>query len=139
MNLCAAVVTLALNATLLGQPSLKIAAFNDAPVARGSACTVQNEAANPNAVISLRDASGGVVFSQKIRVAGFDFYLSGKKRGGVPARDAVVFVNYPKTDATERATVVELATIGFPYRQSARLPAHRETAKAKTELKLSLK
>jgi len=85
-------------------------------------CIAQNEAENPNAVLSLKDARGNVVFSQKIRIADFDFYLNGQQRGGIPARDAVVFVTYPRTKETAKATQVELKMTAFPYKQNARLP-----------------
>lgn len=126
MSLCGAFVTLALNATLLGDQSLKLGSMHEIP---STDCTAQNEAANPNAVLSLKDPGGNVVYSQKIRIADFDFYLSGTQRGGIPSKDAVVFVNYPRTNETAKATSVELKMIEFPYHQSTRLPASIEGLK----------
>ena len=119
MGICGGLVSLALNATLLGHQSLSLSAAREVPLGE---CTAQNESANPNAVFSLIDAKGEIVFSQKIRVADFDFYLTERQRGGVPARDAVVFVNYPRTAKTAKAKTVELAMTDHAYKQSASLP-----------------
>ncbi len=119
MSLCGAFVTLALNATLLGDQSLKVASAQEAPLTE---CSARNEASNPNAVLKLKDAKGNVVFSQTLRIADFDFYLTELQRGGLPAKDAIVFVNYPRTDETAKAKSVELSMTEFPYHQSTRLP-----------------
>lgn len=126
MSLCGTVVTLALNATLLGDPSLKISSAREVPL---SECSAQNESANPNAVLSLKDAKGNVVYSQKIRVAEFDFYLTETQRGGVPAKDAIVMVNYPRTKETAKAKTIELSMTELDYKQSTRMPASIEGLK----------
>lgn len=126
MSLCGAFITLALNATLLGDSSLEVAATHEEPL---SDCSARNESSNPNALLSLKDAKGNVVFSQKIRVADFDFYLTETQRGGVPARETTVFVTYPRTPVTSKAKTVELSMIGFPFKQSTRLPASLEGLK----------
>jgi hypothetical protein len=136
MSLCGAFVTLALNATLLGTQSLKVEARHDVS---STECTTQNESTNPNAVLSLKDRSGAVVFSQKIRIADFDFYANGETRGGLPSKDAIVLINYPSTKVTDKASSVELKMIEFPYSQSARLPASISPAPAPTTHELSLK
>jgi hypothetical protein len=134
MSLCGAFITLALNATLLGDSSLEVMAAHETPL---SDCSARNESTTPNAVLSLKDAKGNTVFSQKIRIADFDFYLSETpansaaetQRGGVPARETTVFVTYPRTTVTAKAKTVELAMIDASFRQSARLPVSIEGLK----------
>jgi hypothetical protein len=126
MSLCGTVITLALNATLLGQQALEVSSAREVPLAD---CSAQNESENPNAVLSLKDGKGNVVFSQKIRVADFDFYLTETQRGGAPAREAVIFVNVPRTKATAKAKTVELAMNDHDYKQSTRMPASIEGLK----------
>ena len=119
MSICGAIITLALNAKLLGDPSLKVSSAREVAM---SECSAQNESANPNAVLALKDSKGNIVFSQKIRVADFDFYLTTTQRGGVPAKDAIVFFNYPSTKQTRRAKAIELSMLDAPYKQTTRIP-----------------
>ena len=122
MSLCGAFVTLALNATLLGDQSLKLERQH---VVSTTTCSAENEAVNPNAEIALKDSKGHVVFKQKIRVSDFDFYFNEKERGGLPAKSAVILLNYPRTAETSRATVVDVRMLEFPFHQKARLPQLR--------------
>lgn len=120
MSLCGTFTSLALNITLLGTPSVKLQSQTDVP---SQTMCQEAEPENANAVVTLKDASGHVVLTQKVRIGDYDFYLTDHQRGGMPARDATILFNYPRTAETARAISVEVKMLTVPFRETTRMPA----------------
>lgn len=120
--ICGTLVTLALNATLLGQPALKVAAVREN--ATQQTCASMTAPLKSNALLTFKNQKGAAVLTQKIYVADVEFYLTKTQRTLAPLKEAMVFVSVPSNDVTSEISKVELTFNDGSFSQSVnvRLP-----------------
>jgi hypothetical protein len=116
--ICGLLAKMAITATILGQANLKIDNYDRSMKVKY--CTT-SEPTNANATVVLRDVKGRSIFESRIYVGQMDFYLSGAKRGGVPAKSVSILYSYPVNAKTEKVSKVELKIDGRKFDESAQL------------------